>query len=550
MARLSMPASRRMRRRMVLVAVLGAALAICATTLPLAPTADTTGTSAGSADWPIGADGWAQLRDPIERAAAATQSTPPAWTYAATTTGAALAWTACTETALAGFDCGTLTVPLDWDSAGAQRNRSTVDIAVARHASTGTPQERIGSLFFNVGGPGLSGISSLPMMYGLIPAEVKARFDIVTWDPRGIGRSSGLQGCDDAVMPLPATGPVNWTRVYEKARAAKAAANRACAAASANMAIINHMGTVAIVRDLDALRAAVGDPKLTYWAMSYGTRIGYTYALRYPAKVRAIILDGSIDPNGSIEGLAQSEVSADTALGFLFQLYPGAQTQYASVRAELDRRVIALPSGRIVTRWGFSGFLGEYAGSESSYGALARLVGYAHTALFGTGSAVEAALAVLDGVPFEQSISLGSAAFAVVNCADYPQRPTIPAQNALARSLRLQAPVHGWLNAFADVSMCSGLRVPVEPVPVDFGQLAVPVLIIGSTRDAHTPYAWTVSMTRAFTSSRVVTYVGGKHVDYGAAQSACVDDAVGAYLLDLALPEFDIACQAEAPALR
>jgi pimeloyl-ACP methyl ester carboxylesterase len=348
-------------------------------------------------------------------------------------------------------------------------------------------------------------------------------------------------------MALPAPGPINWERVYAQARASKAAANRACAAASTNKAIIDHMGTVAVVRDLDALRAAVGDAKLTYWAMSYGTRIGYTYALRYPDKVRAIVLDGSIDPNGSIAGLAQSEVSGDTALGFLFQLYPEAQAQYKAVRTELDRRVISLPSGRQVTRWNLTALLGEYAGGESSYSALAQVIGFAHTALFGSGAAVASALAVLDGVPFDQSIGLGSAEFAVVNCSDYVQRPGVVEQNALATSMRRQAPVLGWLNAFADMSMCSGLRVPVEAVPVDVGQSAVPVLILGSTRDAHTPYAWTVSMTRAFTASRGVTYVRGKHVVYAAAQSSCVDAAGSAYLLTGTLPEFDVACQAMAP---
>ena len=282
---------------------------------------------------------------------------------------APLRWSVCESPDLAGFECATLAVPLAWDDP----SRGTLDLAVARHRSTGPAAKRIGSLLFNPGGPGLSGISRLPIIWEMLPSAAKARFDLVTWDPRGMGGSSGLVDCEKVAMPLPATGPVDWPAVYAETRAARAAANAECAARNAT--VVAHMGTMAVVRDLDALRAALGDPKLTYWGMSYGTRIGYAYALTFPDRLRAIVLDGNIDPSSSIVDLAYSGTAKDTALGYFFELYPKAAAQYRRVRAALDERTVPLPSGDEMTRWNLDLLLDSAAGGESGYAVLAKVIG-------------------------------------------------------------------------------------------------------------------------------------------------------------------------------
>ena len=285
--------------------------------------------------------------------AAVSAAGPPSGAGAST-----LEWSACAEPELAGFECGTLTVPLD----RADPSGATIDLAVARHRSAGKASQRIGSLVFNPGGPGGSGLESLPTIWRVLPAAAKARFDLVTWDPRGMGASTPLQDCATISMPLPATGTVDWLSVYADMRMDRAAANARCVAKNATL--VAHMGTMEVVNDLDALRAAVGDAKLTYWGMSYGTRIGYSYALRYPEKVRAIVLDGTVDPSSSIVDLATSATARDQALGFFFELWPKAAEQYRRVRAALDERTVALPSGDVMTRWNFDAMLDSAAGGE------------------------------------------------------------------------------------------------------------------------------------------------------------------------------------------
>ncbi len=458
---------------------------------------------------------------------------------------ATLRWSACADPELAGFQCATLTVPLDRDDP----SQGSLDLAVARHRSTGPAGKRIGSLLFNPGGPGLSGVSRLPSIWELLPSAAKARFDLVTWDPRGMGGSSGLVDCEKVAMPLPATGPVDWSTVYAQARAARTVANAACAARNAT--VVAHMGTMSVVHDLDALRAAVGDPKLTYWGMSYGTRIGYAYALTFPERIRAIVLDGNIDPSSSIADLAYSGTAKDTALGYFFELYPRAAAQYRRVRAALDERTVSLPSGDEMTRWNLDLLLDGAAGGESGYAVLAKVIGLAETATFGSGAEAAEAARLLDTVGLRQSIEVAGPDFALVNCIDYADRPTPAEQDGIARSVRLRGPVAGWFEGFEIVSMCVGLDVPVDPVPIDFpSDWSAKLLLVGSTRDAATPYEWTADMATAFRASRVVTYVGAKHVVYGVGLSTCVNRYVSAYLIDLRRPARDVSCPGVAEAAR
>ncbi len=477
--------------------------------------------------------GSAALASPVSSGALAGSATP----------AATLAWKACDGKDLAGFECATLTVPLAW----ADASSGTMALAVARHRSTGPASRRIGSLFFNPGGPGLGGVSVLPTIWKMLPSAAKARFDLVTWDPRGMGGSSGLVGCVQVAMPLPPTGPVDWPAVYAQARDARAAENARCA--ERNATIVAHMGTMAVVHDLDSLRAAVGDPKITYWGMSYGTRIGYAYALTFPDRIRAIVLDGNIDPSSSIVDLAGSGTAKDTALGYFFELYPTAAAQYRRVHEALQARTVPLPSGAEMTRWNLDLLLDSAAGGESGYALLAEVIGAADTATFGSGAAAAKAARLLDSVDLAKTVDMSGPSFAFVNCIDYADRPTPAEQDAVARSVRLRGPVAGWFEGYEIVSMCAGLNVPTDPVPIEFpSDWGAKLLLVGSTRDAATPYAWTANMATAFRASRVVTYVGAKHVVYGLGMSPCVNAYVTAYFVDLARPARDVGCPGVAKA--
>jgi pimeloyl-ACP methyl ester carboxylesterase len=451
---------------------------------------------------------------------------------------AALQWTACSGDGMVGLDCAFLTVPRNWSNPSV----GTMQLAMVRHRADGPADQRIGSLFFNPGGPGGPGLLTASIAWSYLPAEARARFDLVSWDPRGIGASEGLVGCPSAVLPPPpAVGPVNWTQIQNRTRTAVRAANAACAAN--NPDVVPYMSTNAAVRDLDAMREAVGDERLSYWGWSYGTRIGYTYALRYPDRVRALILDGSVSPNSSMMDFASTYGSAaDPALNLLFQKYPSTAGDYRAARAMLAKKPLQLTPTRVYTRWDLDRYLEEYAQWEPYHANVATYLHLLVVALTTSGKDQRAAAAAVDSVE-PMALEAMSGAPAVVQCLDYPQRPSPRLELATATTVRLAAPITGWYRGIAMSMTCEGIDVAPDPVPVYNGnEWSTPLLLLGATLDAQTAYVWTVAMGTTFRASRTVTYVGVKHVTFGAAGSSCVDGYALDYLINLRLPATNVSC--------
>lgn len=455
-----------------------------------------------------------------------------------------LAWMPCTESVLAGAECATLTVLKDDAAPG----RGTFDLAVARVKATGSVQERIGSLFFNPGGPGISGLDELVAIASLFPDSVRERFDIVSWDPRGVGRSSGVE-CDPVFVAPAAQGRPDWTWLTTTLRQRATTTRAACQANNAD--VVPYIGTNRTVRDLDALRAAVGDEQLTYVGFSYGTRIGYVYAQTFPQHVRAIVESGPVSPNSTLlELAAQIGRSSDTALGMLFQLHPESGAALTRVLSSLQRSTLRLPNGFVVTHWGVRNLLYDTAAYQSDLSFANDVITALDTAINGTDDARTAALTLLTSSRMGEQlqamampvIGMATNAEQFINCIDYPQRPSAAAQdrtNAISRSV---APIVGPVAAgFA--MQCSGITVTPEPVPTRFGvNASVPMLIVGSTRDGRTPYVWSTELARAYPSARLVTYVGNQHGAFPVAQSDCVNDTVAGYLASGQLPATDISC--------
>lgn len=453
-----------------------------------------------------------------------------------------LTWSPCEGADLAGFECATFTVPRDY----AKPSVGTFDLAVARHRSSGTPEQRIGSLFFNPGGPGGSGLETIPQAWEALPQTVKDSFDLVSWDPRGVGQSQPEVTCRTGKMTLPVTGPVDWTAVYEQMRSSTERTHAACM--RANGEALQYVGTMNVVRDLDAMRAAVGDAQLTYWGMSYGTRIGYTYALTYPSRVRQIVLDGPVNPNGTLKEFAATyAVSADTALGMFFELYPQARVNFDTSLAALRKTALTLPSKAVISRWTLLQYVEQTARAEGSWAGLDRLLTAFGAALTGAPADGDAAKALLDKVyastPKTNVIDGAPAVIGAIDCLDYPDRPTAAGEDANGKLIRRQAPIAGWMNYIVLVTQCDGLGLVPDPVPTSFAPVdGSRVLISASTRDAATPYAWAASMARAFRGTRMVTYIGGQHVNYAVLGSPCVNDAISAFFINGAAPANDIAC--------
>src|SRR5690349_18717812 len=208
----------------------------------------------------------------------------------------ALAWTACGTTApatAAGVECAVARLPLDYD----QPQGKQVGIAVAK-VPAADPAHRIGSLFFNFGGPGGPAVDYLQSQGAGIFSTLNARFDIVAFDPRGVGQSTPSVDCQvnqetEGLSLLPAPTPftvdVKALVAHAQHYVDKCQAN--------NGAILRHLSTANVARDMDALRAAVGDAKLSYLGFSYGTFLGATYAALFPDRYRALVLDGAVTPD-------------------------------------------------------------------------------------------------------------------------------------------------------------------------------------------------------------------------------------------------------------
>jgi pimeloyl-ACP methyl ester carboxylesterase len=221
-------------------------------------------------------------------------TTPPATAGTGSAAVPQLDWGSCgPEPELQPFQCATAIVPLDYDKPKGRQ----ITLALAR-LPAGDPSRRIGSLFLNPGGPGGSGVDVVlqggPSLYS---DEVRARFDLVGFDPRGIIRSTPLrcyETFDEAIAdlwPIPFPVTREEERLYVQSDRAIA---RACAERGGP--ILNHMSTANVARDMDLLRRAVGDAKLTYAGYSYGSYLGATYANLFPGKVRALVVDGVLDP--------------------------------------------------------------------------------------------------------------------------------------------------------------------------------------------------------------------------------------------------------------
>ncbi|MEI7692685.1 MAG: alpha/beta fold hydrolase, partial [Actinomycetes bacterium] len=222
------------------------------------------------------------------------------------------------------LQCGTFKVPYDYG----KPNGKQFTLALQKLPASGT---KIGTLFTNPGGPGGEGRTSWTEAARI---RIRKSFDLIGFDPRGVGETRPAFDCEKKDTASPKAPPVDWVQIAAVQTILTARANRACQRKSADF--IAHVGTNNVVRDLDAMRAAVGDAKLNFWGMSYGSRIGYVYAYRYPQRVRAMILDGPISPNGSLaNSAAVGAGSADEALRFIRSVSPATYAAVIATRNSL-----------------------------------------------------------------------------------------------------------------------------------------------------------------------------------------------------------------------
>ncbi|OLR93388.1 hypothetical protein BJP25_17395 [Actinokineospora bangkokensis] len=459
---------------------------------------------------------------------------------AAQTTGPpVLAWAACPGDAAPEAQCATLTVPLDHAHPGG----ATIDLALARIPAT-DPSRRIGSVVLNFGGPGASGVDGIAYGPSLSDSPelgvLHERFDLVSFDPRGIGRSAPVR-CpsplrDPAVSTFPST-PAEYAALTR----VNTAAGERCRAATGP--VIDHVDTASVVADVERIRAALGERRISWVGMSYGTEIGQRYAEAYPHRVRAMVLDGLFDHSRSTHQAALDEARATEDALHRFASWctadPGCALHGQDVVARYDAVLAAAERGELVAPE-----LGRpLTAVEAAEGVFGHLIArYAWTDL-GTALATADASAL---ATHAASLDQGYPAYRTVGCHDFP--PDLRGWTDLAAraaEVRLAAP-HTWRHTeFWDwTSGCAGWPIPPQNPPHPLRVTgAPPILLLSTTHDASTPLVWAQSVQRAIEGSRLLVADQDGHTTV--LHSSCARTAIAAYLTEGALPAPGATCPSE-----
>lgn len=446
------------------------------------------------------------------------------------------------------IECSTLSVPLDRTHPGGRR----IQLSLARRPARG---RRLGVLLTNPGGPGAPGIELVQDADRIFDSSVRDRFDIVSWDPRGVGQSA----------PVACAGNLDSFYAVDRSRA-DAATLRANVAVSKQFVascergsgeLLPYLSTSASADDMDAIRAAMGVPTISYLGFSYGTLLGAVYADRFPNRVQAMVLDGAIDPAQSYASATIAQAAGfDRALGaFLRWCGASSQCQFARngnpITAFADLQKILAHETEPAELGGERRTLGPgeanigiatalYAGnSPAGWEALGKAL---RDAAQGNGSGL---LALSDSYTGRRSggrYDNETAAFYAIGCLDAPVPETPGAvQRVAARAARV-APVFGASTVWLGLPCTFWPAPPVGRVGPIRAAGAPPILVLGTTDDPATPYSAAQHLARELQSGRLLTYVGEGHTAYGRGDS-CIDTKVSNYLTTGVLPPVGTRCR-------
>ena len=454
-------------------------------------------------------------------------------------------WTDCGD----GFQCANVHAPLDWgDQAG-----ETIQLHLVKHPATSG--EPIGTLFVNPGGPGASGAEYIRNGLEYAVGEpLQRNYDVVGWDPRGVGKSTavdclGPDDMDDYLFGVSERtserGSEQW---IDEAIEGSREFGEACLENTG--ALLGHVDTLSTVHDLDMLRQIVGDDTLNYLGYSYGTHIGARYAETYPDRVGRLVLDGVLDPTAS-----EADVIREQTRGFELALrsyatkclesrdcplsgdVDSAMGEIGAMLDGLDDAALTSSDGRTLTTSTMLTAIITPLYAESNWGYL--------NTLFADVQAgdPDVAFALADsyyGRMGGDYIDNSTEAFQAINCLDYPNDIDPARMRQQAAELERLAPTIGRFQGYGDVS-CGGWpvqgldeRAPVHAVG------AAPILVIGTTGDPATPYRWAESLAQQLDSGVLLRYEGEGHTAYG--QNSCVNELVENYLLEGTAPAAGTTC--------
>ena len=452
-----------------------------------------------------------------------------------------------------GFQCAKVAVPLDYSQPGGQ----TIEIAMKKHLATGSVRQ--GTLFVNPGGPGASGVDSVGATATTTFAGVQRAYDIIGFDPRGIGSSTAITCSTEAeakamegVSPVDAAGaPVAFekraTVMSERFKQLEAD----CASRTKPTELLDHVDTVSVARDLDILRALSGDQKLNYTGFSYGTYLGATYAELFPANTGRLVLDGALDPSLSYSERRQGQargferalrnyvswcqsgqscpLTGDTDAGLqqIGDVFTSAN-QSPVPSSDPNRPVTGEEMKRIV------GFILYFP--ESSWSAVSEALGQVineHDA--------SAFRAMADQIAAQPQVNAG--ANIGINCLDYRVEGNMATWTAQSKELERIAPRFATVTEAGDLGCQAWGHTGTQPSKALHAKGAAPILVIGTTGDPATPYEWAEALADQLDSGQLLTWEGNGHAAYtNSGHGPCVTQAVDTYLLTGTMPKKGLTC--------
>lgn len=444
--------------------------------------------------------------------------------------------------------CATATAPLDWSDPG----EGEIELALVRKPASG---QKIGSLLVNPGGPGGSGFDFIAESIDYaVGAPLQERFDVVGFDPRGVGRSSPVTCVDAARMDEFLYGIVPAERGSEEWIAEVTEANRQFGQACADETgeLLGNVDTVSAAHDLDLLRAILGDDRLNYLGYSYGSFLGATYAGLYPEKTGRLVLDGAIDPTTSNQevNIAQSVGFEDALKAYLADCLTGEECPFSGSVDDAADEVSRLLTS--VSESPLRGSDGRMLGADALVTAIIYplysaeswpyLSDMFESVMFGEADTALAFADLYNGREPDGTYRDNSTeAFRAVNCLDYTYDDDPAKMRADAEELAQAAPIIGPYFGYGDIG-CAQWPVTSEgDREAIAAEGAAPIMVIGTTGDPATPYQWAVALAEQLDSGFLVSYDGEGHTAYRKS-NACVDDTVESFFIDGTVPASDPEC--------
>jgi pimeloyl-ACP methyl ester carboxylesterase len=458
--------------------------------------------------------------------------------------GQQLSWSGCGGA----FECTKLRVPVDYDDpAGA-----SLELAVIR-LRAGNADNRIGSLVINPGGPGGSGVDYARAARAIFDAPIRQRYDIVGFDPRGVGSSDPVECLTDSQVDdlLSDDGTPDDAAEVTTLETLSHGVATGCATRAAGL--YAHIGTVDVARDVDVLRSALGDERLNWFGASYGTFIGATYADEFPTRVGRMVLDGAIDPtltnsqlaqgqaNGVEVALRRVEDACDTRANC--PLPDGVDAGMARIRqffASLDATPLSTGGGRPLTQALAMNAVLYYLyfpptdWQQLRYGLADAFAGDGATLLDMLDQRTERG-------PGGHYRDNSTSALIAVNALDLTDRPGAQEIAKLATAWSKQSPTWGAFLAWSNLPF-HYWQAPATLTPHAVNAPgAPPILVVGTTYDPATPYAWAQALADQLDSGVLLTRVGDGHTGYGMG-SECTDRAIDSYLTTGTPPKAGLVC--------